>query len=821
MQEGWHLEIPEEGDPYFNGVVYNEMKGAFSRADRVMYDLLSQSLFPDTTYSFCSGGAPEHIPELTYEQFVAHHQKFYHPENSFIFLYGQMDFEAKLAYIDAEYLSKYPKINCQIEIKEQKPIGFLKKNATYVIGDEESEERNAKMCLGYVFGDFKDRVNNLLMDVICESIAGTNEAPLKKAILSSGFGEEFSAYVDAERYSQLVFELHKADQKDADAFREFLHEEVRKICRAGIDRAAMTACLNIREFTLRENDHYGPAGLNYAIDVMQGWLYGADPIPYLSALPLVAEVRRLLETSAPEDLLRRAILESDHCAQVVLSPSKTLKAEQDAREKVMAKACYDAMTREQIAICKQENASLRQFQTELDTPEAKATLPHLSLSDLSPEVTPDIPTEEKQENGIPVLYHPIATNGILYTYYYFDVSRLPYGEMPKLSLLCRMLSALPTKQYTTATLDTAIKTYLGSLSFNIEVIEDKKTGEVRRYVIVGSSAIESNIDKIGTFIEEVALTTSFDREEVKLLLQQELISNEQFLLGAGNYFASTRAKAQKNDTAKYEDAIQGLGFLTYLRFAVSSFDATPDFCEGIAALSKAVFEESPLLISVSAEASLYQKFFERPVGFANNCLQNSQNPPVFPAFSKCEAVTIPAAVAFDALCYDLKEKGFAYSGRYTLASRIVSLDYLWNKVRVQGGAYGVSLSIDNNGIVSFSSYRDPNVAQTLDTYKATADYLRQFEADEVSMAGYIIGVISGSDKPLRPKRKAKVGDLRYLSHTDKAYRQALRDDILSAKAEDMVALAEVFEALVGTESVCVVAGQDKIRKDAFLFEEKN
>lgn len=818
MQEGWHLEIPEEGDPYFNGVVYNEMKGAFSRADRVMYDLLSQALFPDTTYSFCSGGAPEHIPELTYEQFIDHHRRFYHPENSYIFLYGEMDIEEKLAYIDAEYLSKYPRINCQIEIKEQKPIGFAKKNATYVIGDEESEEKNAKMCLGYVFGDYRDRVNNLLMDVICESIAGTNEAPLKKAILSSGFGEEFSAYVDAERYSQLVFELHKANENDADAFRTFLHEEIAKICEKGIDRAAMTASLNIREFSLRENDHYGPAGLNYGIEVMSGWLYGADPVPYLSALPLVAEVRALLETSAPEDLLRSAILESNHSAEVVLSPSKTLKDEQDAREKAMAKAYYDSMTEEEIAICKAENASLRQFQTEQDTPEAKATLPHLSLSDLSPDATPDIPTVEKEENGIPVIHHPIATNGILYTYYYFDVSRIPYEEVARLSLLCRLLSSLPTEKYSTAALDTALKTYLGSFSVSIELVEDKKDGHMTRYVVIGSSAIESNIHRIGEFAEEVALTTHFDREEVKLLLQQELISCEQFLLGAGNYVASVRAKASKNDVAKYEDAAQGLGYLTYLRETVNSFDSAFDFCDNLAALARRVFEESPLLISVSAEDELYQKFFERPVGFANNSLLKHQNPADFPDFSKCEAVTIPAAVAFDAMCYDLEEKGFSYKGKLSLLSRIVSLDYLWNKVRVQGGAYGVSMSVEPSGIVTFSSYRDPNVAKTLDAFKATADYLRQFDADEVSMTGYIIGVISGSDKPLRPKKKAKTGDLRYLSRLDFAYRQGVRTDILSAKTEDIVALAEMFDALAGSESVCVVAGQDKIAKDKEVFE---
>ena len=817
MQEGWHLEIPEEGEPYFNGVVYNEMKGAFSNADRVLYDELNRALFPDTTYSYCSGGAPAHIPELTYESFLERHSKFYHPENSFIFLYGQMDFEEKLEYIDREYLSKYPRIHCQIDIKEQKPIGFVKKNARYIIGEEESEKNNAKIALGYVFGDFTSRVDTLLMNVICESIAGTNEAPLKKAILSSGFGEELSAYVDAERYSQLVFELHKADEAAADRFKAFLHDEIAKICEKGIDREAMTACLNVREFELRENDHYGPAGLNYAIDVMSGWLYGADPIPYLTSVAIIEEVRRLLDTSAPEDLLRRAVLESNHAAEVVLAPSKTLKAEQLAEEQARARAYFEAMTEEEVARCKEENASLRAFQTAEDTAEAKAMLPHLSLDDVSKDVSPDIPTAQKTEQGITVLHHDIPTNGIIYTTYYFDVSHLPFEVIPKLSLLTKLLSSLPTASYTTAKLDTALKTYLGSFAFGFECVDHKTDGTSTRYFTVTSSALAANMDQIGKFVEEVALTTSFDKEEIKRLLQQELISYEQILVGAGNYFASMRAKAAKRNSAKLEDAAGGYGYLEFLRSAVKSYDENPSFVEELQALAKAVFCHSKLTISVSCDSEMYTKFFQRPINFANNSLQNSPNPMVFPEFSKRQGISIPAAVAFNALCYDYKEKGFTYSGRLMLLSRITSLDYLWNKVRVQGGAYGVSLAIDDSGFICFSSYRDPNVGQTLEAYEATSEYLRHFEADKTTMEGYIIATISGSDKPLRPKRKAKVGDIRHMAGITHDYRQRLRAEILSATAEDIAALAEVFSSLKGTETVCVVAGQDKIASHADLL----
>ena len=818
MQEGWHLELPDDGDPYFNGVVYNEMKGAYSNADSVMWKLLQNALFPDITYGYSSGGDPAVIPELTYEGFLDHHRKFYHPENSYIFLYGEMNLEEKLAYIDREYLSKRPKTGNQISIPEQKPIGFSVKNSTYSISEQESLESNALLCMGYVYGDYSARQDILLMDIICEAIAGNNEAPLKKAVLASGAGKEFSAYTYSTKYATLVFELHKGDETKAEQFKSLIEDAVRDICQKGIDRDALIACLNAREFSARENEHYGPAGINYATEVMDGWLYGGDPIPYLTVLDVLADIRSLIHTNAPEELLSRVVLESEHGAMVVLTPSKTLSEEQAKVEREKALALAASLSDSERAQIKKENEALRLFQTEEDSPEAKATLPRLSLSDLNDECSPDIPTEERTLGNVPVLYHPIDTNGILYAKFYFDVSRLSLEDMSRVSLLCRMLGSLPTEQHSTVELDTAIKTHLGSLFATTETMLDKETGEIHRYVSVSASALAQNVDKVMPLAAELALTTRFDEEEVKHLLQQEVIYGEQYLIGAGSSFALRRAQAAKKDVAKYIDATEGYGYLTYIRKALADYEKTSDYCAQLSVLAQEIFTQSPLLMSLSCQEELYQEFAKTPLQFVNNCCQNTENTPVFGEYSTHHGISIPAAVAFDGMCMDYTEAGYSYTGKMAVASRIISLDYLWNAVRVRGGAYGVSMSFDDNGVIGFSSYRDPHVKETLDAFRDTATYLRNFETDKESMEGYIISVISGMDKPLRPKMKAKIGDIRYLTHNDQARRRKIRCEALSTTIEDMHALADVIEAVADNASLCVVAASAKIEDNKSLFD---
>lgn len=416
MQEGWHLEFAEDGTPSFNGVVYNEMKGVYSNADSLLDEYINRAMFPDTTYSANSGGWPAEIPTLTYEHFLSEHKKYYHPENSYIFLYGQMDIDRILGFIDDEYLSHYDREGNQFEIESQKPLGFSRTNATYMVGAGEPLENNALIGSAFLAGEYNDCEDNLALDLILETLASTNDSPLKKAMLDRGFGQEFSAGLyNGIKQNFAVCVLRKADENRADEYEAALREAVEKIASDGIDREVLTAALNAREFACRENDHYGPAGIGLALDAMSGWLYGDDPVPYLSALNVIASLRQKFATDYPEKLLHRIFCESPHSAMVVLTPSATMAEEDSRAERERAAAYAASLSEEEMAAVKADNEKLAIFQSSEDTPEAKATLPVLSLSDLSREPTPEIPTLTDCRDGVTRLFHPLPTNGILYT----------------------------------------------------------------------------------------------------------------------------------------------------------------------------------------------------------------------------------------------------------------------------------------------------------------------------------------------------------------------------------------------------------------------
>lgn len=818
MQEGWHLELPEDGEPAFNGVVYNEMKGAYSSADSLLEEYLTRAMFPDNAYSANSGGWPADIPTLTYEQFLDEHRKYYHPENSYIFLYGQMDLEEKLAFLDDEYLSKYDRQGNSFVIDEQKPLGYTKKTETYMVGAGEALENNAIIGCAFMAGDYSRREENLALELILETLSSTNESPLKKAILAGGFGQEFSASLYNGIQQNVVYCcLRKADEARADDFLAALRETVGHLADEGIDRSALGAALNAREFACRENDHYGPAGIGLAVEVMSGWLYGADPVPYLTSLDIIASLREKFKTDYPEQLLRRVILESEHSAMVVLTPSATMAEELSRDEKERAAAYAASLSEEELAAVRADNEALRVFQSSEDTPEAKATLPVLSLSDLSPEPTPDIPTLTDRRDGVTRLFHPMSTNGILYASLYFDIAALPYEDMSALSLLCRMLTNLPTENYTTIGLDTAIKADLGMLTFEPTVVRDHKNGAVRRMLVARVSALAANTEKMLPMLRECALCTVYDPQEVMKLLQQEVIYGEQYLVGAGHQYALYRARAAASEEGKYNDAFDGYGYLEFVRGALRDFGDGAALCARLQALAQRVFGTCLSTVSVSCDKENYPAFLAQPLNFTA-ISATAAAPALYPAFSKRQAIRIPASVAFDGACMNFAAAGAAYSGKMGVMARIVSLDYLWNAVRVRGGAYGVGMMADDNGLFSFYSYRDPSVRKTLDAYLDTAAYLRGFEADETAMTGYVIGHVSASDRPLRPKMLSRVADTRYFAHITHEDRARLRAEALAVTAEDVRAFADVFAAAAEHMTVCTVASAEKIDADAELFD---
>ncbi|MBO5789711.1 MAG: hypothetical protein J6R40_00990, partial [Clostridia bacterium] len=516
----------------------------------------------------------------------------------------------------------------------------------------------------------------------------SNDAPLKKKILESGLGKEFEMGVnDGTLQAELCAVLRKTNACDADRFHAFFKEAVAEICEKGIDREALMATLNSTEFYLRENDNGMPRGLNYAISVMDGWLYGADPVEYLSPLKALAAVREKCKTDYPEKLLRRVILESEHSVMAVLHPSKTKAAElaKDAADK--AKAYAASLSEAQKAQIEAEAQSLARFQQEDDTPEALATLPQLSLSDLSKTPVPADKTEKTVKDGVTYLRHDIPTAGIVYTAYHFDVSSLPLESYSKLTFLSSLLGDLPTERLGAFELQTQLKSKLGQFHATTQVYTKSQTKESSLHFVVFASALTAQLPTLQSLVKEIVTTTKFPCEDVQTILSQEAIALQQALVSRGNRFAAVRASAAVSSEGMLSDLTEGYGYVQYVNEANSAFADGKEFCQELASLLASLLA-CPLTVSVCTDKETFAKFLENADNFANNCMQNSQKTPVPLLKTTKQAIRISGSVAYDAKCADLCETALAHNGRAKLLSRILSLDYLWNRVRVRGGAYG-------------------------------------------------------------------------------------------------------------------------------------
>ncbi|MFA5561485.1 MAG: insulinase family protein [Eubacteriales bacterium] len=818
MQEGWHCELPAQEAPYFNGVVYNEMKGAHSSPDTVLYHACCQAMFPDTAYRFESGGDPVSIPELTYRQFLDAHERFYHPENSYIFLYGQMDLQEKLSFLNLEYLSAYDRKHQTVTIDKQKPIGFVKREGQYEIGQEDEETDNARMAAAYMLCDYDDRETIMTAQIILNTIAGSNNAPLKKAVLDAGLGKDFSAHViDGLLQPYLYFSLRKSNPANAEQFLQVLRDTVTKLCEQGIDRDELKATINNFEFSYRERDNNGTAsGVLHAMTVMDGWLYGGDPIAYLSGLDILKGIREKLDTTYPEELLRRVVPDSRHSALVVLTPSRTLAEARMQAERDRVRRFKESHTEAVLAELSDKNRRLQAFQQTADSEAALRSLPMLTLNDINPDAQPDIPTAKVEIDGISTIRHDIFTNGIGYLNCYFDLRHIPFDRMSLVALLAKVLGKAATRRRSALALFTAIKGTLGDLIFVPAAYARLDREELSSYLTVKCSVLEQNIASATELIEEVCLETVFEASEVRQIVQQQLIAMEQVLVSSGTSIAAGRVSAKLTTEGKYKDAFGGYAYYQFIK-AVAAADIQ-EICGRLKELSEQIFCKENMTFSVTGNDSIFQKYANKYVQMPENSTVLESVLPVFSSTAAKEGIRIPAAVSFDAMGADFRKKGYAFSGGMQVLAKIITLDYLWNRVRVQGGAYGTGMSVTEQGTMLFTSYRDPHIQRTLSVFDQAVAYLEDFHPDEREMTKYIIGTLSGLDRPMLPREKGEVGDSRFLRGITLEHRQKRRTEVLRTTAEQIRGYADVLRHVLQDRVCCVVGASDKLDAARELFD---
>ncbi len=803
-QEGWHVEM-ENADsvPTYKGVVFNEMKGAMSSVDEVIMEGMLAAAFPDTCYGFNSGGDPRVIPELTYEQYMSMYRRYYHPSNSRIFLDGAVPLHRVLPLVDG-YLSRFERSDEKHEIAMQTPVA-VEKTQYYEVSAADGTENRAMLTLGKIIGTWQDVTRVTAAEILADVLTGSNEAPLKRALLSSGLCQDVGMDADGSiAQPAMMLTVRNIDDANAPAIRELIRTTCRELAEKGIDRAALEASINRYEFRVREPNE--PSALMRCIMALNTWLHDGDPLTCLVYDETIAAIRDMAENGGFEALLSDLLLKEDDMVVMHTLPSTTLGEEMRAEEAAKLQKAAESWTAEEKAAILDLNEKLHAWQQTPDSPEQLATLPVLDLSEISPDPVL-LHTEESLVDGVKVLYHQAATAGIVHLNLYFNLADCALNELGEVNNLSRLLGVLPTAKYSATDLQQAVKTHLGRLNFSIETKEKMGHSEVCTPVLrVNCSVMATKMDVARELIREILLSTDFsDTARIReVVLQADEYARQMCIMG-GHVLAMTAASAHYTASNAVAEVLRGYTSVQRLHDLAASFDAqigahTALLKEKLAAA--AVKARLTLSVTANAPADVAALIADLPQGTAA---------PESAAYT-CDlpmkqGIRIPAQIGYAVLASD---PGCAWNGSAMVASNILSLSYLWNVIRVQGGAYGCGLRIGRTGALAYS-YRDPTPARSLTMYREAADFLRTFVESGERIDKFVISTISDTEPLLSPRDEGARADGEWFAgKTEQDLRQE-RQEILETDGGKLLYWCDALEHMAKTGAVCVVAHEEALK----------
>ncbi len=805
-QEGWHIEQGEDGTLSYKGVVFNEMKGAMSSPDSLAEYKMNELMFPQTSYGFNSGGDPAVIPTLTYEQFLETYHRFYHPSNAKIFLDGSVPLDETLALIES-YLSRYEKRSDFPEVKMQTPVS-ASAQIEYDLAEDESPENQTYYAVGRIACTWQDRAKALAIRVLNHYLAGTNESPLKRAVLNAGLASDLDTMLDDSLPQNMLMLLLRgvADGK-AQEILPFIRRTAAELLEKGLDTGALEAAMCRLEFQVLEPAE--PAGLDRCINCMSSWLHGGDPMQYLVYRESFAEVRAMIENGGFEALMRDLYLDENGVSELTLIPSHTRGAaqRQEEAERLAAIAAgWKDADREANRIL---NEKLLNWQRTPDTPEQLATLPVLPLSAVSAE-PPWTPTELHEENGITVLWHPSPSRGIIHATLYFSLGDLRLEDYQPLSLAQGMLGKLPTAHYTALELQQEMKRVFGSFSTSMVYIAGKNGDRtVRPYQYVRFSVLEDKLEAAQKLALEIMQTSDFSqKEKIREMLVQLDDDMKQYAVTSGHALAITMTQAHYGAAGAIQAAVMGVGAIKRLRGMVKDFDAgCAEICAAANLMMKQVFSRARLTASVAAPEyhDLSAMFAALPEGEAVPAAADYHLD-----LPERMGYQIPAQIGYAAQCWHLAEAGVPYHGSMAVASNLVSLSWLWNTVRVQGGAYGTGLRIGSEGAMLSYSYRDPSPAGALKANAGISGFLRSFCASDEPLEKFIISTVSGTEPLRTPKEEAFEADGLWLRGNTREEAVQRRAEMLGTTKESLLALCDLFDRYAEKGAVCVCGSAEQI-----------
>ncbi len=813
-QEGWHIDTDGE-QPVFKGVVFNEMKGAMSNVDEVAERTLGKLLFPDTCYGYNSGGDPDAIPDLTYEEFIARYKRFYHPSNAYFYLDGDIPLEKTLSIIES-YLEGYDRLENLPQIELQTPARAAD-TCYYEAGEDDAK---AMVVFGKIAGTWEDRDKLLALSVLNEQLADSNESPLKRAVLSSGLAEDMELYISdgiAQPYLAILFrgvdpsalegDDPDADQADrvnaaADRLLAITRDTVRQVLDEGIPERDLTAIVNQTDFRFRQFPE--PQGLYRANAVFGSWLYGGDPALYLKSNEAISILRKALTPENLSALAEEYLLDTDSLTRLVLLPSTTLGAESEAAEAKRVADTVSAMSSDEKQALYDLNESLATWQGTPDSPEALATIPQLEIEDI--KKTPDlIGTEVSEVNGVTLLYHPLPTRGIVYINAYFPLTDLPYEDLAPAALITEFYKDLPTENYSITELQSEIKMYIGSISFGIDVMaKDGDTSSCTPCLRARASVLKENLSHAEDLIIEILTRTKFDDKALmKELVAQIDDEGKRYAVSSGHRLAVYAARSGYSARDAAAEALNGSTFIHYMHGLNREFDKRINgFNEFAREVIAKTVVRSGAYISVTAS---------EPVNMTRltEMLSEGQPRPASGSYtSQLPArlgLQIPASVSHAVQAYDLSQTGTKPDGSLSVAANILSLAYLWNEIRVKGGAYGTSVSANRTGSYLCYSYRDPSPARSLGIYRTMADFLAAFaDAEQSDIDGFIISTIAQTEPLVSAAARGRSADDFWFSGFTDEDRIRIRREILETTPADLVRWCDAIRALAENGRTCVI-----------------
>lgn len=826
-QEGWHYELTGKDDELkINGVVYNEMKGAYSSPDEVLSSQIYRSLFPDNTYSKDSGGNPEYIPKLTYEAYLDFYHKYYHPSNSYIYLYGDMDVVERLEWLDKEYLSLYDYKKVNSEINKQPAFDEIKNvEAQYSITMDDSQENKTYLSYNRVVGDSLDEMLYQAFDVLDYALVSSPGAPVKQALIDAGIGDDVYGSYDAGILQPVFsFVAKNANASQADEFESIIENTLKEVVKTGINKEALLAGINSSEFKFREAD-FGqfPKGLLFGLNCLDSWLFDdMKPFIHLECLGTFAKLRKAVDTDYFEKLIQEYLLDNTHGSSVTVKPKRGLGNE---REEALAKELSDykaSLSDEEIKKLIEDTEHLKKYQEEPSSDEDLRKLPMLTRADMKKNAMP-FSNIEDELSDVKVVRHDIESNGIDYISFLFDAGDFAQSELGYLGFFTNALGLVSTEKYSYTDLANATNIYTGGISTGTASHPDIKDRNNFVFKLeVKLKVLEKNLDKALELMEQMLLSSDFtDTKRLGELVAQIKARLQANLSSSGHLVAAMRSMSSFSRYALYQDELKGVAFYRSIcRIEKELSESPKSVSDKLAAIAKKLFARNRMLISFTGNNEAYgnaKPSLEKVIaGFDKMSVIGNQAEVHFNTAK--EAFIDASQIQYVAKTGDFICEGYEYTGALRLLRIILSYDYLWINVRVKGGAYGCMNTFLRSGESYFVSYRDPNLSDTLDVYDRIPEYIKSFSPDERDMTKYIIGTFSALDTPMNPEAKGSRSLSAYLEGITYEQIQKERNEILNAQPEDIRRLADLVEAVLKKDSICVIGNENMIKESAGLFE---